>query len=214
MPARAESLGDRIKESLRFWTVVAVVCGLVFFGGYVFGKEWLGARLHEVEVSQGAPEISPEASLTEASEDESPEPPDKPVVVMEEREPSGRERREAEREVAAHEPQDGAQLHAVQQEQEKPPAEEAEERPASEPTGPATTGGFVVTAGSFADEGNARRVVRELSARGYQPYLTTVRTEGMTFRRVNVAVYARRADAEELQAKLTAEGYESAVWPQ
>ena len=215
MPPQAESVAGRVKESLRFWTIVALICSIVFFGAYILGKDWLGARLHDMEIRHGAPEISPEASLQQSTSDEDADqgPPEKAVIVIEEREPSGRERREVEREIAAREPQDGAQLHAAEEETrpEEPPEENAPEQPSDSPV-PSGTGGYAVTAGSFADEGNARRVAAELTDQGYQPFLTTVESEGMTFQRVNVAVCRSRREAEKIQNTLKTQGYDSAVW--
>ena len=62
MPPQAESVAGRVKESLRFWTIVALICSIVFFGAYILGKDWLGARLHDMEIRHGAPEISPSSS--------------------------------------------------------------------------------------------------------------------------------------------------------
>lgn len=216
MPPPAESLVERMKDSLRFWTVVALICSIVFFAAYVFGKDWLGARLREMEIRQGAPDISPGVSLPQSAggEDADQEPPEKAVIVIEEREPSGRERREVERAIAAEEPQDGAQLHEAEEESrsEEPQDESAPEEPSTSPV-PSGTGGYVVTAGSFADEGNARRVLAELAEQGYQPFLTRVQSEGMTFQRVNVAVCRTRGQAVKIQNTLKAQGYDSAVWP-
>ncbi len=216
MPAQAESLGKRMSESLRFWAIVTVICGIVFFAAYIFGKDWLGTRLREMEIRQGAPEISPDVSLQQPTggEDAHPEPPEKAVVVIEEREPSARERREVEREIEAQQPQDGAQLHKAEEKarSEKPQEESAPQEPSASPV-PAGTGGYVVTAGSFADEGNARRVLAGLAQQGYQPFLTTVQSEGMTFQRVNVVVCRTRAEAVKIQNTLKAQGYDSGVWP-
>jgi len=224
MPAHAESLGDRIIESLRFWAIVTVVCGVVALAGYAFGKEWLGARLHEMEVRRGAPEITPEVRLPVSTGEDASEqsPPVKPIIVVQEREPSGRERREVERELVAQEAQDGAQLHAREAERERPTEPEAREV-TTEPSTPATpepseeparTGRYVVTAGSFADETNARKVIRQLSAQGYHPYTTPVEKDGIAFRRVNVAICETRQQAEQLQSTLQSLGHASAVWPE
>jgi cell division protein FtsN len=224
MPGRAPTVGDRLKESLRYWAVVAVVCGVVGLGGYAFGKGWLGARLHEMELSAGAPEISADVSVREAmatgaSEDS---PPAEPVIEVQEREPSGRERREAERELAAQEPQDGAELHAREAEREQPEREqerpaEAEAQPPAEPretsTSASETERYVVTAGAYADERNARSVMRGLASQGYHPYATTIVKDGLTFQRVNVAVFGTREQAEKLAGALQAQGFAAAVRP-
>ena len=218
MPARSESRRGRGRDSLNFWIAVIVICGLVGLGGYAFGKKWLGARLHQMEVGGGAPEISPEVGVQGAGGERASEesPPVKPIIVMREREPSAHERREVERELAEEEPQDGAQLHAREAEEAEPeePAEEEDEAPAEPPrtsTRPPSTGRYVVTAGSFANEDNVRAVIRRLSSQGYQPYTTAVEKDGVTFRRINVAVCKSREQAEELQTTLKSQGFDSAV---
>jgi cell division protein FtsN len=78
---------------------------------------------------------------------------------------------------------------------------------------PATAGGdrFTVRAGSFADRGNADRLVAKLRAQGYQPFVSRVMRDGREYHRVNVASVADRNEALKLRGELRAEGYAADV---
>ena len=69
-----------------------------------------------------------------------------------------------------------------------------------------------MTAGSFADQGNAQRQVRRLAEQGYQPYVTTVEKDGITYHRVNVGLYETREQAERVRDQLRSEGFDAIVW--
>ncbi len=219
MAEGSESVGARIKSSLKFWLVVAVLCGIIGAATFYFGRDYVGRHLHEMEVRQRAPEIVPQTgAATRASDDSEDEPPIKPVIVMTEREPTAREERRARREVT--EAQDGASLHAAEADAgdaadaedgaaDETPAEDApDEGSAQEQSG----GGFVVTSGAFADEANARRQVERLTAQGYQPYLTSVEKDGVTYQRVNVGLYDSREQAEQVRDRLHSQGFDAAIW--
>ncbi len=217
MATRKRTLRDRIVESLKFWTVVAVLCVIVGVGAYHVGRNYVGEHLHEMEVTQRAPEILPQTSrpVTAGGDDE--RPPVEPVVVMQEREPTTREEWRVRREL--QQPQDGAQLHAAEEVASEERPEEAEDAPEaeSEPPvdaeeAPADGESFVVTAGAFADEQNAQRQASRLAERGYQPYITTVEKNGITYRRVNVGVFDERESAERVKNRLREQGFDAAVW--
>ncbi|MGC9320501.1 MAG: SPOR domain-containing protein [Armatimonadota bacterium] len=234
MASRKRSLGERLLDSLKFWLVVAILCGIVGTGAYYFGRNYVGQHLHEMEVSQRAPEITPQPSASAAADESDDEPPVKPVVIMREREPSAREKRRVARELSR--PQDGAQLHAAEEAardqaprqesggDEKQPAEdggdeggEVEEAPAAGPApdeqpAKASDEQYVVSAGSFADASNAQRQVQRLSERGYQPYITTVEKGDITYRQVNVGVFGEREQAEQVKDRLRSQGFDAAVW--
>ena len=135
---------------------------------------------------------------------------------MREREPTARERREVERELAAEEPQDGAELHAAEAadsgertdeaDAESPPAETGE----SDEQG--SSGGYTVSAGSFASEANAQAQVTRLAAMGYHPYVTRIEKDGVTFTRVNVGEYPSRSAAQDVADELRAKGFDAAVY--
>lgn len=231
MASRSESLGERIKDSLKFWLVVVVLCAIIFGAAYYFGRNYVGRHLHEMEVTQRAPEIVPQSGTAEASDDDGDAgPPLRPVVVMTEREPTSREERRARRELSR--PQDGAQLHAAEADEEsdeesdeagetdQPDAlEQQEPQDAARETGeqaetgePVADERYVVSAGSFADESNAERQVQRLTERGYQPYVTVVEKEDITYRRVNVGVFEEREQADRVKQRLLSEGFDAAVW--
>jgi len=223
MASGKESLGTRVVQSLKFWSVVAVLCAIVGAGMYYFGRDYVGKHLHEMEVQQRTPEIKPQSptQTLDAEDDPSSNPPVQPVVTVSERDPTSREERRARREL--EEPQDGAQLHAAQAEADA--AAEAEEETPEEPDEPekpddseedqeqaSGSDGYVVVAGSFVDGENADRQVQRLAERGYQPFITTQEKDGITYRRVNVGTFEAREEAERVQEKLSSQGFEAAVW--
>lgn len=219
MAERDDSLKARIKSSLKFWLVVAVGCAAVGIGAFYVGRDYVGKHLHEMDVRQRAPEIVPQVTSTaETDVETATEPPVEPIVIVTEREPTAREERRVRRELA--EPQDGAQLHAAEAagtaESERSGSDT--EAPREEATGDRESGpqpeagGFVVTAGSFADEVNARRQVERLTEQGYQPYLSTVEKDGLTYHRVNVGLYDTRDQAERVRDQLRSQGFDAIVW--
>ncbi len=228
MSAGEQSLGGRLKESLKFWLGVAVLCGIVGTASYYFGKDYVGRHLHEMEVRQRAPDIVPQTGSAVVTDDGAEQsPPIKPVVIMIEREPSSREERRVRRETAlgrdeAEQPAD--EVGEGPSEDERPSEREAPsgdgeraEKETPEDTGRSASesgggGRFVVAAGSFADETNADRQVQRLAQQGYQPYITTVERDGVTYRRVNVGVFDSREQAEQVEERLKSEGFDAAVW--
>ena len=218
MAEGSDSVGARIKSSLKFWLVVAVLCGIVGTATFFFGRDYVGKHLHEMEVRQRAPEIRPQTGASGLTSDGSEdEPPLKPVIVVTEREPTAREERRARREVA--EPQDGASLHAAEEDAGDAGTDQAgaadapaDQAPQEDSSQAQSGGGYVVTSGAFADEANARRQVERLAQQGYQPYLTTVQRDGVTFRRVNVGLYDSRDQAEEVCDRLRSQGFDAAIW--
>ncbi|MBD3293574.1 MAG: hypothetical protein GF393_11675, partial [Armatimonadia bacterium] len=213
MASSRDSLGARLLESLKFWTVVAVLCAIVGTATYYFGRDYVGQHLHEMEVHQRAPEIKPQSGPPTLAEDEdtSANPPVQPVISVRERDPSSREERRARREL--EEPQDGAQLNAAQAEDEASEADEADEQAQEEEAATEQAAdeggdgdGYVVVAGSFADAANAQKQVERLTDRGYQPFITTSEQDGITYRRVNVGVFSTREEAEGVEEKLTSQG--------
>lgn len=207
------TVGERLMESLRFWAVVLVICGVVGLISYTVGRRYVGSHLHEMEIKDGAPEISPmDEDLVRPGED-TDAPPEKPVVTMREREPTARERREAEQALESGQPQDGAGLHAqeAQGDEGEPAREETDDAPAA---GAGQGGAFVVTAGSFASEENAQTQVTRLAGMGYQPYVTRTERDGVTFTRVNVGQFPTREAADKVADELRAKGFDSAVYTQ
>ncbi len=224
MAQHKQTMGERLTESLRFWAVVVIICGVVGLIAYTAGKRYVGAHLQEMTVKEGAPEILAQGDDLVQSPGEDDEPPEKPVIVMQEREPTARERRDVEREMAEDEPQDGAQLHAQDPDEDADADEPADEEPADadddtpadvpadDPPPADATGSYTVTAGSFASEANAQAQVGKLAGMGYHPYVTRVEKDGVTFSRVNVGQFSGRSQADEVVDDLKAKGFDAAVW--
>ena len=79
------------------------------------------------------------------------------------------------------------------------PVRKSVQRPASLPATPAIAPGqWVVQAGSYGNESNARSVQRKLAAHGYHAYISRFHTPGRTYYRVRVGPYADRAAAERI----------------
>ncbi len=237
MAPKKSTLGERLMESLRFWAVVAIICGVVGLVAYTVGKRYVGSHLHEMEVKEGAPQISPLGGSDMVRPDDSDTPPEKPIVVVTEREPTPRERREAERELS--DPQDGASLHADEAADDEPDAadddadsadadDDADADAAADPDEDADAdddadpddavadasddGSHVVSAGSFANAENAKAQVSRLAGMGYHPYVTHVEKDGVTFSRVNVGEFDSRTKADDVADELKAKGFDAAVW--
>lgn len=204
-----------VAESAAFWLVVVLVACVVAFLSFRVGRDWLGKRLGSVDMAPGAPRIvahtrgDPEEAARLEQEAKAPE---EPVVTLEDREPTGPERRKILEEEALREPQDGAQLHAAE---EEPAPQTPPERPATEAGAEAhvADGRWVVSAGSYSDPENASRTVARLAARGHRPYTETVIIGGREMVRVNVAVTPTRAQAEALRDELLGEGITARVAP-
>ncbi len=215
MASGKTSAGARILESLKFWTVVAILCAIVGTAAYYFGRDYVGEHLHEMEVEQRAPDIQPQAGAPSvaAEEDTSSNPPVQPVVSVTEREPSSREERRARRELEG--PQDGAQLNAARDAADGENDSDADGEDAETDEEQSSSGdedGYVVVAGSFADQENADQQVQRLAERGYQPFITTQERDGITYRRVNAGVFSSREEAEGVQETLSSQGFDAAVW--
>ncbi len=200
MPTR-NSIGQHRRETLAFWLIILLICAIAGVLSYQAGRNWVGQRLAEVDlheergVSLGVEESGTQTvPVTDEGEAEAPL---QPVVEVEERAPTEGEQaemklREAEKRADEYGPQDGAELHA---------AEDDERADSDESSAPAS-GEWVVTAGSFAQAENANRQADGLRAKGYTPLITEITIEGRTFHRVNAGTFETRAEAEALVQKL------------
>ncbi len=200
MPSRKE---QESRQTIAFWLMVLLICAIAGVLSYQLGKNWVGRRLAEVDLQAGArPEPPGESPTTEMPPGEpEEEAPLRPVVEIEEREPTGSERLLSqpgqEDELTAEGPQDGAELHTSESEANGDDSEQ-----------PSTgEGEWVVTAGSFTEEDNARRQVQKLEQRGYSPFITQIKHEGITYHRVNVRTFSKREDAEELAQQVREDGF-------
>lgn len=206
------TLGERLRDSLRFWAFVLAVGAVVGLGAYAGGRAYFSRHLEEFKPTDTAPEIKPVEDEPGSLPAEEETVPEQPVITMRERQPTARERREAEQELQNAEPQDGASLHAREQQQaDQPPTTPDATPPAPAPP---TGGTFVVSAGSFASESNAQQQVTRLARMGYHPYVSRTQREGVTFTRVNVGQFPSRAEAERVADELRAKGFDAAVYAQ
>lgn len=208
------------REAASFWLVVVLIAVMVAFLSYRVGRDWLGKRMAGLATSTGAPRIiaqSTDGSSSDPDAGAEAKAPKKAEVSLDDREPTEGERRKLADQGDLDEPQDGAEVNARDGD-DAAGADDQAAKTGDEPdpdSADAGSGGgkFVVTAGSFADRANAERTMRTLSERGYQPSLQTVRRDGKTYQRVNVATVDSRGEADDLKAELDAEGLDAAVSP-
>ncbi len=204
MPSRKE---QESRQTVAFWLMVLLVCAIAGVLSYQAGKNWVGRRLAEVDLQAGArsepPGESPVSEVPPSATEK--EAPLRPVVEIEEREASGSERLLSqpgqEKEETAEGPQDGAELHTSESEA----TGDGSEQPSI------GEGEWVVTAGSFTEEANARRQAQKLEERGYSPFITQIKNEGITYHRVNVRTFSRREDAEALAQKVREDGFVAGI---
>ena len=200
MPSQKE---QQRRQTVAFWLMVLLICAIAGVLSYQLGNNWVGRRLAEVDLEAGArPEPPGDSPTTEMLPGEQEEQaPLRPVVEIEEREPTGSEELFSEPgqegEQTAEGPQDGAELHTSEPEA----TGDGSEQPST------ADGEWVVTAGSFTEEDNARRQAQKLEQRGYSPFITEIKNEGITYHRVNVRTFSKREDAEELAQQVREDGF-------
>jgi len=210
MPAKKGHEPKPFVEALTFWSIIIIISAIAAFISFRVGRDWLGKRLGDVEVSQGAPRIVAQAELNAENArrlEQEERAPDSVEPVVEDREATQAEIRRLEREEASEEPQDGAQLNSSQAD-DSPPADEAAQEP--EPEDPDVGGAgpvFTVTAGSFGEMASARSVKSQLNDKGYSPYIQDVVKDGKTLHRVCVSQVRGRVDAQELQKAISDLGF-------
>lgn len=198
-------------RTFRFWLAVVAVCAVASLASYRVGRDWLGKRLADVKLGQGAPQILAQGTTNaESGGTKEANAPDKAQVTMEERQPTSIEVRRAKEGGDVTEPQDGAELN-LRKDEVKPPDDD--QAVLDQGGGDTDRRRFVVTAGSYEEEANASRVVARLAAKGYKPQVETVTRDGQTLRRVTVAVVQGKSEAEDLQTELAAEGVEADIAP-
>ncbi len=195
------------RQTVAFWLMVVLICAIAGVLSYQVGKNWVGRRLAEVDLEAGArPEPPGEIPAADVPYGEPEEPaPLRPVVEIEEREPTGSEglftQPGQEGEQTVEGPQDGAELHTSESEA----SGDGSEQPST------AEGEWVVTAGSFTEEANARRQAQKLERRGYSPFITQIENRGIIYHRVNVRTFSKRDDAEELAQKVREDGFVAAL---
>lgn len=72
---------------------------------------------------------------------------------------------------------------------------------------------FTVQVGSFLDRAKAFALADELKAKGQYAYIVETDANGKTFCRVRVGQMASLADAKDLQAQLSTQGYPALIYP-
>jgi DedD protein len=72
---------------------------------------------------------------------------------------------------------------------------------------------WAVQLGSFASRPNAERLLREVSGKGYTPYISSIGSGAAVRYRVRVGAYAERAAAERTLAKLKTQGIPATLAP-
>jgi len=94
------------------------------------------------------------------------------------------------------------------------PLENAPKAPKSEvSTQVSPTGAWSVQLGSFASKPNAEKLVHEVGAKGYTPYVSPIGS-GTTLRfRVRVGPFAERAAAQRELEKLKSQGLAATLEP-
>jgi DedD protein len=109
---------------------------------------------------------------------------------------------------AAPAPRGGAQTGEALQ-AAKPPTHQA----VREASSAASTRGWVVQLGSFADHGNASRLARSLSAKGFRMSVSRARAGSRVLWRVRAGPARDRAGARRLAARLRALGHRGEILP-
>ncbi|MGH8307174.1 MAG: SPOR domain-containing protein [Gammaproteobacteria bacterium] len=84
-----------------------------------------------------------------------------------------------------------------------PAVKPAAQPPPSPVTRAASTGQWVVQAGSYGNESNARSVERKLAKHGYHAYISRYQKSGRTYYRVRVGPYQDKAAAERIVTKVS-----------
>lgn len=193
-------------EAVTFWSVVILISAIAAFISFRVGRDWLGKRLGDVEVSQGAPRIVAQAEMDAENAqrlEQEEKAPAKAAPVVEDREPTEAERRRFEREQAEKEPQDGAQANSGGSSDDDESDLSADRPEPDEPDSARDAGPtYTVTAGAFAERGSAQKVVAELRSSGFSPYIEEVTRNGKTLHRVCVGKVTGKTEAQDLQREV------------
>jgi len=226
------SAADRVtwRDIVTFWIKVLVVCVVLGTISFFIGRKYLGTMISEGEIGQGAPQISAQVQSSD-TESEKPEkaPPDKAKVEIREREASDAEVDRASRdfgladdsigtrESGEEAPSSGKRAGGGEEAASGKPGtagnqtESTSSEEATEGATSSTSGHYVVIAGSFLNPENSQRMLQELQAKGYQPYVSKTTVGDKTYRRVNVGAFSSREQADRLAEELRGAGYEVTV---
>jgi DedD protein len=83
--------------------------------------------------------------------------------------------------------------------------------PSAKPAAASPKGGWTVQVGAFGSAATARKMVGDLSAAGFNAYVSPISRSGKTLHRVRVGHPADRPGAEQLAAKLKGRGLPATV---
>jgi len=228
----------RYTEALLFWAITLVVCAGAGYGSYRYGRSWIGDRLGSdvksvLTSDQLSTKVTSEALDKPGSDvqsDVAEEPPKEAVVDVKAVTVGADDKQKLDAEKAGSKSATEPDESASGDEKDDESAADSEEHGSSssqpdratstqdEPKAPSSTtsrpaassGRYVVRAGSFARRPNAESVAKELRAKGYAPYLTTVVKDNVEYTRVNVGSYDDQGDALKLRGELRGEGYSDA----
>ena len=207
MPTRKSTEQER-REATGFWLIVLLVCVIAGVVSYQTGRNWVGQRLAEVDLQtkQEIAKPTDEGAIPTVPVPGEAELPLQPVIEVEERAPSEGEKlemklREVEERAQEHEPQDAAELHAI----------ESDRGTASQEPEGSGAGEWVVVAGSFVQGENAQNQAAKLTAKGYSPLVIEITKDGITYHRVNVGSFDKREQAQELVQKLRDDDFDATI---
>jgi cell division protein FtsN len=198
---------NRIRDILIFWSLVTVSAGLLACGGFMAGKHWVGGLIAREKADGGT---TPKIVVQTPDQDSGPgvatdvemtEPPPKPVVKLQQRDPSEAERSEIEQRY----PQDGASLNRAGSDSPGDASTGSDEKPIGDGVADRIRG-YTVVAGSFTDPTNAERELSDLLGRGLSPFIVKVVRDGQAFHRVTLGPYPDRAAAARVRDELQTAG--------
>lgn len=196
-----------------FWGVVFTLCLVVGAGSFFLGRSLLGPRLEE----QASPVISPwsteAAGWFEDSVNPLPRSETKPAKsadtagIVVRVEPLSEEKPQTSPDTTseAADPEQPPEAVATGPADEADPA--ADSSAAEQPEAHEGAARFEVRVGTFAEERNSRRIVAELAAEGYNPYVTKLDKDGVTLYRVSAGRFESRDQAWQVQQRLLQDGH-------
>ena len=95
----------------------------------------------------------------------------------------------------------------------RPAAEPSATRPAATPPAATPKGSFVVQLGSFGSRENAERLVRDMTAKGFNAFIAPIASGGRELYRVRVGPTRDRPSAEALATQLRRIGQSGSIVP-
>ncbi len=196
-----------------FWVVVLTLCLAVGAGSFFAGRALLGPRLEEQASPVASPWSTEPDGWFEGSMNPLPQKDTKPAKpadtsdIVVKVEPLDVQKPDASEnttpEVASEPPSQTVASGSVADEAAPTGESSSSEQPEAEEG----TGQFEVRVGTFAEEKNSRRIVAELTAEGYNPYVTKFDKDGITLYRVSAGRFQSRDRARQVQERLVQAGH-------